>query len=115
MEERIPKVSKKPLPMDAPAQTQVEKVELTVKRTPESEGKSSGEDILQDNTEHFFVTQVCTCPVVVIFMFLLSVGKYKFYNLWVYKCFSNTHGTLVPTQCLSLSISNHFLSLLNVI
>lgn len=47
--------------MDAPcpAQTQVEKSKMTVKRTPESEGKNSRDDTLQENTEHFFVTQVC--------------------------------------------------------
>lgn len=50
--------------MDAsrPAQTQVEKSEEAVKVVPESEGKK-GRDTFQDHTEHFFVTQVCTCPV----------------------------------------------------
>lgn len=77
VEERIPKASKKPLLMDAlrPAHTQDEKSELAVERTPESEGKRS--DTLQENTEHFFVTQVCACTVSVIFPSdsSCSVGK----------------------------------------
>ncbi|XP_037604365.1 X-ray radiation resistance-associated protein 1 [Sebastes umbrosus] len=62
VEERIPKVSKKPLLMDAPcpAQTQVEKSEVNFKRTSESE--DSGDDTIQENTERFFVTQVTDVP-----------------------------------------------------
>uniref|UniRef100_A0A8C9ZL54 X-ray radiation resistance associated 1 n=1 Tax=Sander lucioperca TaxID=283035 RepID=A0A8C9ZL54_SANLU len=61
VEERIPKM---PMLMDAPcpAQTQVEKSKMTVKRTPESEGKNSRDDTLQENTEHFFVTQATDVP-----------------------------------------------------
>ncbi|XP_040907987.1 X-ray radiation resistance-associated protein 1 [Toxotes jaculatrix] len=60
VQERIPKVSKKPLLMDAPCPVQTyedEETEVTVKNTPESERKSSRDNI-QENTEHFFVTQV---------------------------------------------------------
>lgn len=60
VEEKIPKVSKKPQMMDAPcpAQTQDEETEETVKKTLEPEGKDSRNDTLQENTEQFFVTQV---------------------------------------------------------
>ncbi|GAA6232269.1 X-ray radiation resistance-associated protein 1 [Lates japonicus] len=59
VEERIPKVSKKPQLMDAPcpAQTQDEETEETVKKTQEPEGKDSRNDTFQENTEQFFVTQ----------------------------------------------------------
>ncbi|KAI3373603.1 hypothetical protein L3Q82_022197 [Scortum barcoo] len=60
VEERIPKVLKRPLLMDALAQTHVEKSELTVKRTPQSEGRSR--DTPHESTEHFFVTQVADVP-----------------------------------------------------
>ncbi|XP_044078939.1 X-ray radiation resistance-associated protein 1 isoform X2 [Siniperca chuatsi] len=53
VEERIPKVSKKPLLRDAPRPAQVEKSEVTVGRTSES---------LQEDTEHFFVTQATDVP-----------------------------------------------------
>ncbi|XP_029304202.1 X-ray radiation resistance-associated protein 1 isoform X2 [Cottoperca gobio] len=56
VEERIPKVSKKPKLMDA--QTQVEKRTATV----ESEGEYIGDDSLQENTEHFFATQAPEVP-----------------------------------------------------
>ncbi|XP_039634222.1 X-ray radiation resistance-associated protein 1 isoform X2 [Perca fluviatilis] len=61
VEERIPK---KPMLMDAPcpAQSQVEKSKMTVKRTPKSEGENSRDGTLQENTEHFFVTQATDVP-----------------------------------------------------
>ncbi|XP_078121963.1 X-ray radiation resistance-associated protein 1 isoform X2 [Sander vitreus] len=61
VEERIPK---KPMLMDAPcpAQSQVEKSKMTVKRTPESEDENSRDDTLQENTEYFFVTQATDVP-----------------------------------------------------
>lgn len=73
VEEKIPKVLKKPVLMNAPCpfQTHVEKSEATVERTRESEGENSGDDTLQENTEPFFVTQVCTCPVFVVSICLL--------------------------------------------
>ncbi|XP_041808511.1 X-ray radiation resistance-associated protein 1 isoform X2 [Chelmon rostratus] len=62
VEERILKVSKKPLAMDAPRPAQAEKSELPVERTPGSEGKSSGVDPLHESTEHFFLTQATDVP-----------------------------------------------------
>ncbi|XP_028451860.1 X-ray radiation resistance-associated protein 1 isoform X2 [Perca flavescens] len=61
VEQRIPK---KPMLMDkpCPAQSQVEKSKMTVKRTPKSEGENSRDDTLQENTEHFFVTQATDVP-----------------------------------------------------
>lgn len=58
--------------MDAshPAQTQVEKSEEAVKAVPESAGKKSRDNNSQEHTEHFFVTQVCTCPVFWFFIFM---------------------------------------------
>lgn len=77
VKERIPKMSKKLLLMAAtcPAPTQDEETEVTVKKTPEPEGR---DDTFQEDTEHFFVTQVCIRPVSVIFILLLLVGKYEF-------------------------------------
>ena len=68
MEEKIQKVLKKPLLMEAPcpAQNQDEATEVT-----DSESKKSRDNTFQENTEHFFVTQVCACPVSVIFILLL--------------------------------------------
>lgn len=80
VQERIPKA-------------QTEKSELTVKRTPEPEGKNSRDDTFQENTELFFVTQV--------YVHVLFWGfsyKQEFYNLWVFICFSKIHGALVPTS-----------------
>ncbi|XP_054481677.1 X-ray radiation resistance-associated protein 1 [Anoplopoma fimbria] len=57
VEERIPKVSKKLLLMDAPCSAQSE-----TKKTPESEGENSGDETFQENTEHFFVTQATDVP-----------------------------------------------------
>ena len=74
VEERIPKVSV--MLMDAPCPTQSEKSQLTAERTPESKSKKKRDDTLQENTEHFFVTQVQVCMVCVILMFLLSIWKY---------------------------------------
>ncbi|KAM9348900.1 X-ray radiation resistance-associated protein 1 [Symphorus nematophorus] len=62
LEERIPKVSKKSLLMDAPCPAHTERSELTVKRIQECEGKNSGHNTLQENTQHFFVTQVTDVP-----------------------------------------------------
>ncbi|XP_070774133.1 X-ray radiation resistance-associated protein 1 [Enoplosus armatus] len=62
VEERIPKVSKKAPLTDAPCPAQVEKSDATVERTPESEGKKSKDNTLQENTEHFFVTQATDVP-----------------------------------------------------
>lgn len=75
VEDKIPYVSKKALLMDAPcpAQTQAEKSEETVKRVAESEGMNSRDETFQEHTEHFFVTQVYTCPVFVIFILLVLV------------------------------------------
>lgn len=58
MEDRIPKVSKKSLMMDTPRPAQAEKSEMTVKRTPDSEGMKGGDDTRRENTERFFLTQV---------------------------------------------------------
>ncbi|KAM8741248.1 X-ray radiation resistance-associated protein 1 isoform 1-T1 [Acanthopagrus schlegelii] len=60
VEESIPKVSV--MLMDAPCPTQVEKSRLTAERTPESKSKKKRDDTLQENTEHFFVTQVADSP-----------------------------------------------------
>ncbi|XP_030294882.1 X-ray radiation resistance-associated protein 1 isoform X2 [Sparus aurata] len=60
VEERIPKVSV--MLMDAPCPTQSEKSQLTAERTPESKSKKKRDDTLQENTEHFFVTQVADSP-----------------------------------------------------
>ncbi|XP_036974835.1 X-ray radiation resistance-associated protein 1 isoform X4 [Acanthopagrus latus] len=60
VEESIPKVSV--MLMDAPCPTQAEKSRLTAERTPESESKKKRDDTLQENTEHFFVTQVADSP-----------------------------------------------------
>lgn len=67
--ERPPKVWKKPLLMEAPCptQTHVEKSESTAEETPESESGNCRDDTFQESTEHFFVTQVCACPVFVFF------------------------------------------------
>ncbi|XP_049448063.1 X-ray radiation resistance-associated protein 1 isoform X1 [Epinephelus fuscoguttatus] len=64
VEEKIPKVLKKPVLMNAPCpfQTHVEKSEATVERTRESEGENSRDDTLQENTEPFFVTQATDVP-----------------------------------------------------
>ncbi|XP_034745050.1 X-ray radiation resistance-associated protein 1 isoform X1 [Etheostoma cragini] len=61
VEERIPKM---PMLMDAPcpAKSLIVKSKMTVKRTPESEGKNSPDNNLQENTEHFFVTQATDVP-----------------------------------------------------
>lgn len=69
VEERIPKVSKKPSSMDKPclAQTQVGECEVTLKTIPTSEDKNNRDETLRENTKHFFVTQVW--PVFLIFTF----------------------------------------------
>ncbi|KAM7374265.1 hypothetical protein PAMP_006933 [Pampus punctatissimus] len=64
VEERITKVSNKPLLMDTscPAQTQVEEYEVTLKTTRGSEGKNNGAESLRENTKHFFMTQATDVP-----------------------------------------------------
>ncbi|KAM7397917.1 hypothetical protein PAMA_005994 [Pampus argenteus] len=64
VEERIPKVSNKPLLMDTtcPVQTKVEEYEVTLKTTLGSEGKNNGDETLRENTKHFFVTQATDVP-----------------------------------------------------
>lgn len=84
MEERILKASKKPLLMDSSHPAQAEKSEVTVERTSES---------LHENTEQFFVTQVCTCSSSLL-------GKIN--------CFSKTHVAFVPMRFISLNVSNNF-------
>lgn len=44
--------------MDTPRPAQAEKSEMTVKRTPDSEGMKGGDDTRRENTERFFLTQV---------------------------------------------------------
>ncbi|XP_073335724.1 X-ray radiation resistance-associated protein 1 [Pagrus major] len=60
VEERIPKVSE--TLMDAPCPAQAGESQLTAERTPESKSKRNRDDTLQENTEHFFVTQVTDFP-----------------------------------------------------
>ncbi|XP_042354596.1 X-ray radiation resistance-associated protein 1 isoform X2 [Plectropomus leopardus] len=64
VEERNPKVSKRPMLMGAPcpAQTYVEKSEADVERKRESESENRRDDTLQENTEPFFVTQATDVP-----------------------------------------------------
>ncbi|XP_068457490.1 X-ray radiation resistance-associated protein 1 [Clinocottus analis] len=57
VEERIPKVSKKLLLMEAPYSAQSE-----MKKKAESEGEHSEDDTFQENTKHFFVTQATDVP-----------------------------------------------------
>uniref|UniRef100_A0A3B4Z4S8 X-ray radiation resistance associated 1 n=1 Tax=Stegastes partitus TaxID=144197 RepID=A0A3B4Z4S8_9TELE len=63
-EEKIPKVSNKPLLMKTtcPAQSQAEKSQATVKGTTGSEGKNSGGQTFHENTQHFFITQAADVP-----------------------------------------------------
>lgn len=54
----MPKVSKKSLLKDPPPSAQAEIREMTMKRTPESEGTKGRDYALQENTEGIFLTQV---------------------------------------------------------
>lgn len=87
--------------MDAsrPAETQVEKSEEAVKAVPETDGKKSRDNTLQEHTEHFFVTQVC------VHFHIICLGKkcssltFQFINTFKNACLAVSASLTIFSSC----------------